>query len=137
MMKINLDKPVILFDGVCNLCNASVQFIIKKDSKKNFMFSSLQSDAAQAILLQYNLENLDFDTIILLEDGIIYDRSTAILKIARKLSGFTKLSYVFIIVPKFIRDFVYKIISKNRYKWFGKRDMCMIPTEELKLRFLE
>ena len=134
---MNLDKPVIFFDGVCNLCNASVQFIIKKDSKKNFMFSSLQSDAGQAILLQNKLENLDFDTIILLEDGIIYDKSTAILKILRKLSGLYKLGYLFIAVPKFIRDFVYKIISKNRYKWFGKRDSCMIPTEELKLRFLE
>jgi predicted DCC family thiol-disulfide oxidoreductase YuxK len=136
-MKINLDKPVIFFDGVCNLCNASVQFIIKRDSKESFLFSSLQSDAAQAILLQNKLENLDFDTIILLEDGIIYDKSTAILKILRKLSGLYKLGYIFIVVPKFIRDFVYKIISKNRYKWFGKRDSCMIPTEELKLRFLE
>ena len=137
MMKMNLDKPVILFDGVCNLCNASVQFIIKRDSKKKFMFSSLQSDAAQAILLQYNLENLDFNTIILIEDGMIYDKSTAILKIFRKLSSIFKLAYVFIIVPKFIRDFIYNIISKNRYKWFGKRDTCMIPTEELKSRFLE
>jgi len=137
MMKMNLDKPIILFDGVCNLCNTSVQFIIKRDSKKNFMFSSLQSDAGQAILLQNNLENLDFDTIILLEDGIVYDKSTAILKIIRRLSGFYKFGYIFIMVPKFIRDFVYKIIAKNRYKWFGKRDTCMIPTEELKLRFLE
>lgn len=136
-MKINLEKPIILFDGVCNLCNASVQFIIKRDSKKIFLFSSLQSDASQDILLQYNLEKLDFDTIILLDNGIIYDKSTAILKIIRKLSGFYKLGYIFIIVPKFIRDYVYKIISKNRYKWFGKRDTCMIPTEELKLRFLE
>jgi len=137
MMKMNLVKPVILFDGVCNLCNASVQFIIKRDSNKNFMFSSLQSDAGQAILLQNKLENLDFDTIILLEDGIVYDKSTAILKIIRRLSGFYKLGYIFIAVPKFIRDFVYKIISNNRYKWFGKRDTCMIPTKELKLRFLE
>ena len=134
---MNHDKPIILFDGVCNLCNTSVQFIIKRDSKKNFMFSSLQSDAGQAILLQNNLENLDFDTIILLEDGIVYDKSTAILKIIRRLSGFYKFGYIFIMVPKFIRDFVYKIIAKNRYKWFGKRDTCMIPTEELKLRFLE
>jgi predicted DCC family thiol-disulfide oxidoreductase YuxK len=136
-MKSNQNKPVILFDGVCNLCNASVQFIIKRDSKKSFMFSSLQSDAAQAILLQYNLENLDFNTIILIEGGVVYDKSTAILKIIRRLSGFYKLGYIFIIVPKFIRDFVYKIISNNRYKWFGKRATCMIPTEELKLRFLE
>ena len=137
MMKMNLDKPIILFDGVCNLCNASVQFIIKRDSKKKFMFSSLQSDAAQAILLHNYLENLDFDTIILLEDGNVYDKSTAILKIIRRLSGFYRLGYMFIVVPKFIRDFVYQVIANNRYKWFGKRDTCMLPTEELKLRFLE
>ena len=136
-MKTNLDKPIILFDGVCNLCNSSVQFIIKRDSKKIFLFSSLQSDAGQAILLQNNLKNLDFNTIVLLEDGIIYEKSSAILKIIRRLSGLYKFGYVFIIIPKFIRDFVYNIISKNRYKWFGKRDSCMIPTKELKLRFLE
>lgn len=136
-MKTNLDKPIILFDGICNLCNSSVQFIIKRDSKKIFLFSSLQSDAAQAILLQNNLKNLDFNTIVLLEDGVIYEKSTAILKIIRRLSGLYKFGYVFIIVPKFIRDSVYNFISKNRYKWFGKRDSCMIPTKELKLRFLE
>lgn len=134
---MNLNKPIILFDGVCNLCNSSVQFIIKRDSKKIFMFSSLQSDAGQDILLQNNLGNLDFSSIILLEDGIIYDKSTAILKITRRLSGIYKMGYLFIIIPKFIRDFVYNKISKNRYKWFGKKDSCMIPTEELKLRFLE
>lgn len=136
-MKTILDKPIILFDGICNLCNSSVQFIIKRDSKKIFLFSSLQSDAGQAILLQNNLKNLDFNTIVLLEDGVIYEKSTAILKIIRRLSGLYKFFYVFIIVPKFIRDFVYNFISKNRYKWFGKRDSCMIPTKDLKLRFLE
>ena len=130
-------KSIILFDGVCNLCNNSVQFIIKKDAKKHFLFSSLQSDAGQEILLHFKLKNLDFDSILLLENDIIYEKSTAILRISKKLPGIYKLLYVFIIIPKFIRDYVYSIISKNRYKWFGKRDSCMIPKKELKLRFLE
>jgi len=131
------NKSIILFDGVCNLCNSSVQFILKRDKKEFFLFSSLQSDAGQEILLHYKLENLDFNSIILIEDTKIYDKSTAILKIARQLSGDYKLAYLFIIAPKFIRDFIYKIISKNRYKWFGKRTECMLPSSEQKMRFLE
>ena len=131
------DKPIIFFDGVCNLCNSSVQFILKKDANNLFLFSSLQSDAAKDILLQYNLENFDLSSIILLENGIIYQKSTAILKIAKRLNGIYKYSYAFIIVPKFIRDGVYSFIARKRYKWFGKRDSCMLPTKELKFRFLE
>ncbi len=131
------DKPIIFFDGVCNLCNSSVQFILKKDTNHVFLFSSLQSDAAKDILLQYNLENFDLSSIILVENDIIYQKSTAILRIAKRLSGISKYAYVFIIVPKFIRDGVYSLIAKNRYKWFGKRDSCMLPTAALKLRFLE
>jgi len=131
------DKPIIIFDGVCNLCNSSVQFILKKDTNNVFLFSSLQSDAAKGILLQYNLENFDLSSIILVEKGIIYQKSTAILRIAKRLAGISKYAYVFIIVPKFIRDGVYSLIAKNRYKWFGKRDSCMLPTAAIKLRFLE
>ena len=131
------DKPIIFFDGVCNLCNSSVQFILKKDVNNVFLFSSLQSDAAKDILLQYNLENFDLSSIILLENGVIYQKSTAILKIAKRLKGIYKYTYVFIIVPKFIRDSVYSLIAKKRYKWFGKRDSCMVPTKEIKFRFLE
>ena len=135
---INLEnKSIILFDGVCNLCNNSIQFIIKRDKKKHFLYASLQSDAAQNLLLQFQLKNSDFDSIILIEKGKVYQKSSAILKIASHLNGLWKLSYGFIIVPKIIRDFVYTIIAKNRYKWFGKKDVCMIPTKELKMRFLD
>ncbi|MDJ0645783.1 MAG: thiol-disulfide oxidoreductase DCC family protein [Flavobacteriaceae bacterium] len=135
---VNLqDNSLILFDGVCNLCNSSVQFIIKRDKKNHFLFSSLQSDAGQQILLHNNQENLNYESILLLEGDKLYDKSTAILKITRKLSGGYPLLYGFMIIPKFIRDFVYSIIARNRYKWFGKMDACMIPTEELKMRFLD
>ncbi|MCF6347729.1 MAG: thiol-disulfide oxidoreductase DCC family protein [Flavobacteriaceae bacterium] len=135
---INLEnRSIILFDGVCNLCNNSVQFIIKRDKKQRFLYASLQSDAAQSILLQFQLKNSDFDSIILIENEKIYQKTTAILKIIKQLNGIWKLGYVFIIIPKFIRDFIYNIIAKNRYKWFGKREVCMIPTKELKMRFLE
>lgn len=131
------EKPIIFFDGVCNLCNSSIQFILKRDTNELFLFSSLQSDAAKDILLQYNLENFDLSSIILLENGVIYQKSTAILKITKKLSGIYKYGYAFIIIPKFIRDGIYSFIAKNRYKWYGKRDACMLPTAALKLRFLE
>ncbi len=135
---INLEnKSIILFDGVCNLCNNSVQFIIKRDKKKRFFYASLQSDAVQSILLQFELKNSDFDSIILIDKGKVYQKSTAILKIIKHLNNAWKLSYIFIIVPKFIRDFIYSIIAKNRYKWFGKRETCMIPTKELKMLFLD
>lgn len=136
-MKKTQDKPIIFFDGVCNLCNSSVKFILKRDRNELFLFSSLQSDASKEILLQYNLENLTLNTIILLEDGIIYQKSTAILRIAKRLSGIYKYAYVFIIIPTFIRDGIYSFIAKRRYKWFGKQDSCMLPDATVKLRFLE
>jgi len=131
------NKSIILFDGVCNLCNVAIQFIIKRDKNKQFSFASLQSDAAQDILLHFMEKNYDFNSIILIENAKIYDKSTASLKIARQLDGMLKYSYVFIIIPKFIRDFFYSIIAQNRYKWFGKKEVCMIPTKDLKTRFLE
>ena len=135
---INLkNKKIILFDGVCNLCNSSVHFIIKKDKKKQFLFTSLQSDAARDILLQFQLKNSELDSILLIENGEIYQKSDAILKIVKHLNGIWKMSYGFIIIPKFIRDYVYMLIAKNRYRWFGKREVCMIPTKELQMRFLD
>ncbi len=137
-----MDSPIILFDGVCNLCNASVQFIIERDPTAIFQFASLQSEAGQAILAKNALNaalNNDAsaeDSVILVENGHIYDRSTAALRIARRLSGGIKFLYVFILIPRPIRDFVYKIIAKNRYRWFGKQDACWMPTKELKARFL-
>lgn len=135
---INLEnKSIILFDGVCNLCNNAVQFIINRDKNKQFLFASLQSDAARDILLHFNQKNSDLDSIIFIDKGKIHDKSTAILKISKHLSGIWKYNYIFIVIPKFIRDFFYSMIAQNRYDWFGKKDSCMIPTLALKKRFLE
>lgn len=129
-------KRVILFDGVCNLCNASVQFVIERDSKKQFFFASLQSETGQSVLQKHGLPTTHFNTLLLIEDGILYTQSSAALKIARHLDGLWKAMYVFIIIPSFIRNKVYDFIAANRYKWFGKQESCWLPTPELKQRFL-
>lgn len=131
------NKSIILFDGVCNLCNASVNFVIKHDKKAQFLFASFQSDAAKEIMLHFNLKNLNLDSIVLIEGGKIYEKSTAILRIARHLNSGFKLLYFFIVIPKFVRDWLYSYIAKNRYRFFGKRERCMIPSLELKNRFLD
>ncbi len=131
------EHPVILFDGVCNLCNASVQFIIKHDKQKTFRFASLQSSFGEEILKQNNLPANLFNSFILFENNTIYSRSTAALLVAKRLSGFIKILYSFIIVPEFIRDAIYNFIAKNRYKWFGKKDACWLPAPELKNLFLD
>ena len=131
------DKSIILFDGVCNLCNSAVNFIIKHDQKKHFLFASLQSDVAKEILLQFHSEKTDLSSIILIENNISYDKSKAVLLIFKQLNGGYKLIYYLIIIPKFIRDFVYKFIANNRYKWFGRQKSCNIPSLELKKRFLD
>jgi len=130
------DKSIILFDGVWNLCNASVNFIIKNDEKQTFLFASLQSDAAKEILLQFSSRKIDFKSILLIKNGIIYDKSTAVLLITKQLSNYYKFLYGLIIIPAFMRDFVYNFIAKHRYNWFGKEESCMIPSASLKNRFL-
>ena len=135
-MKASHKKSVILFDGVCNLCNSSVQFILKNDKKKQFLFASLQSDAAKKLLLQKNHKNNNLNTIILIEGGEVYEKSTAALKITRRLGRIWSFFYIFIILPKSIRDFIYDFIAKNRYNWFGKKDNCIVPNEENKNRFI-
>jgi predicted DCC family thiol-disulfide oxidoreductase YuxK len=134
---MNSPHPVILFDGVCNLCNRSVQFIIKRDKKKQFLFASLQGKTGGELLKKFDLPANVFNSFILIEGENIYSRSTAALRIAKQLGGGWKLLYGFMILPRFIRDAIYNLIAKNRYKWFGKRDECMIPTPELKERFLD
>lgn len=131
------NKSVILFDGVCNLCNASINFIIKHDKNEHFVFASLQSDAAKEILLHFPAKKNKLDSILLIENEIIYDKSTAALLISRKLSGGFKFLYAFRILPKFIRDALYNLIAKNRYHWFGKKETCMLPSLEIKKRFLK
>jgi predicted DCC family thiol-disulfide oxidoreductase YuxK len=130
------NNAIILFDGICNFCNSSVNFIIKRDKKNYFLFSSLQSVYSQNFLTKNNFPKNNFDSIILIENNKLYQKSTAALKIAKQLKGLWKLSYVFIIIPPFIRDFFYDSIAKNRYKWFGKKDVCMIPDEKIKRKFL-
>jgi len=129
------NKPIIFFDGICNLCNASVQFVIKRDKKKQFLFASLQSDVAKNILLQKKYE-INLDTIVLLKKDHIYQKSDAALMILKELGFPYNLFYGFKIIPKFIRDFVYDVIAKYRYQWFGKRATCMVPTKENKERFI-
>jgi predicted DCC family thiol-disulfide oxidoreductase YuxK len=129
-------KIVILFDGVCNLCNGAVQFIIKTDKASKFLFASLQSDFGQLQLQKFGLDPSKLHSIIALENGKFYERSDAALKIASGLAQPWPMLGVFRILPRFFRDWIYDLISKNRYKMFGKRESCMIPTPELKGRFV-
>jgi predicted DCC family thiol-disulfide oxidoreductase YuxK len=131
------EHPVILFDGVCNLCNGAVQFVIARDPKKNFRFASLQSSYGQAIAQKANMPTKEFNSFILFEKGLIYTHFTGALKVTKKLSGGWPLLYLFIIVPKFIRDAIYNFIGKNRYRWFGKQETCWVPTPDIKLLFLD
>ncbi|MBP9793990.1 MAG: DUF393 domain-containing protein [Flavobacterium sp.] len=137
MEKLPKDKKIILFDGVCNLCNSSVQYIIKRDSKDVFRFVSLQSELGQEILQYLGIANRNIDSIVLYEPGrAYYYKSGAIIEIAKEmpyLSWFT----IFRFVPTSLRDTLYDFIAKNRYKWYGKQESCMIPTTELKAKFLE
>ena len=130
------NKPIILFDGVCNLCNTSVQFVIKHDKRAFFTFASLQGETGQRLLKKYGLTAEDLNSFVLIINNKALTRSAAALTVARNLGGIIKLLYGFMIIPAFIRDGMYNIIAKNRYKWFGKRDSCMIPSPELSSRFL-
>lgn len=131
-----INNPVILFDGVCNLCNQSVQFVIRHDPGSKFRFAALQSDFGQKVLREHQMENQELVSVVLLTGDRVYERSRAALEIARRLNGLWPLFYGFVIVPPFLRDLVYDWIARNRYRWFGRRDECMIPTPDLKARFI-
>jgi predicted DCC family thiol-disulfide oxidoreductase YuxK len=133
---LNSKNPIILFDGVCNFCNSSINFIIKQDKKNIFRFAALQSDAGQRLLKEYNIPATYFNSFILIAEGKVYKKSAASLWLSNKLSWYWKWTQIFWIVPKFIRDGVYNVIAKNRYKWFGKKESCMIPSPEVRERFL-
>ena len=128
---------IILFDGVCNFCNFWVNFIIDRDKDDIFKFAALQSEAGQKLLNKFNLKTEDFDTFILIDGEIYFTKSTAALRIAQKLNYPVKVLYYFIFIPKFLRDLIYSLIAINRYKFFGKRDICRVPTENEKKNFLE
>ena len=132
-----LPLRLILFDGICNLCNRSVLFVISHDPVARFSFASLQSDAGQRILSRFGLPVGDFDSFVYIKDGKVYSRSTAALHVLKDLGGLWEITYVFIIIPSPLRDFIYDLIAKYRYLIFGKRDSCMVPTPDLIKRFIE
>ena len=138
---------VVLFDGVCNFCDASVNFVIEHDPEGYFKFAPLQSDAGKSLATEYGLASettgsqpaddlIPIDSVILVEDGKAYTHSTGALRIARKLSGFWPVFYALIVVPKPIRDFFYRLFAKYRYRFFGRKDQCMLPSPEMRQRFL-
>lgn len=130
-------QPVIVFDGVCNLCNAAVRFIIRRDPKAVFKFASLQSPAGQSLLQQCGLSSQCRETILLVMEGSCSLKSSAVLKIAKHLSGLWPLFRVLYIIPRPLRDWLYEVIARNRYKWFGRQDVCMIPGAGERDRFLK
>ncbi len=135
MNKIN-SPSILLFDGVCNLCNGFVQFVLLRDRQGKFRFASLQSDFGQSQMKNFGLDPEKLDTVILIEDNQVFTHSDVALKVVRKLPGLWPFLYIFVIIPKFIRDRIYNWVASNRYRWFGKRESCMLPRPEWKNRFL-
>ena len=142
MINTNLNKPlpsdkqIILFDGVCNLCDKFVQFVLRRDEEAQFVFAALQSTIGQELLKKYNLEN-SLKTVVLISDGKAYIHSDVALKVGQTLGGWLKITYLFYLIPRFIRDIIYNWIAANRYRLFGKQDYCIMPKAEWKTRFLD
>jgi predicted DCC family thiol-disulfide oxidoreductase YuxK len=132
----NLSMKILLFDGVCNLCNEAVQFVIAHDHKGEIQFAALQSEFAQNLLRKHALPTDTLDSLVFIDDGVAYTSSSGALRLARSFAGAWRLLYAFIVVPKFIRDAVYRFVGANRYRWFGRQAACMLPTPALKARFL-
>lgn len=132
-------KQLILFDGVCNLCNSSVVYTIIRDKNDVFLFAPLQSKIGEAIINEFNIDTTETDSILLYnpETRTVFSKSTAALKVAKSLSFPVNILSIFIVIPSFIRNWVYDFIAKNRYKWYGRKESCMIPTPELKNKFLD
>ena len=135
-MIIKKQHKIILFDGLCNYCNNTVNRVIVHDKTDVFRFTPLQSDVGMLMVTEHGIDTSKIDSIILIEGSNYYSRSTAVLRIAKRLSGAYPLLYGLIIIPSFIRNWVYDFIARNRYRWYGKRDKCMVPTEDLKKKFL-
>ncbi|MDJ1499869.1 thiol-disulfide oxidoreductase DCC family protein [Xanthocytophaga agilis] len=135
---LTINQEILLFDGVCNLCNGAVQFILDHEKPNSQLtFTSLQSQTGQTLLQKFNLSTQQFDSLVLVVGERFYTESTAALRLAQKLKGIWSWLYWLIIIPKPIRDWGYRLIARNRYKWFGQKESCMIPTPELKARFLD
>jgi predicted DCC family thiol-disulfide oxidoreductase YuxK len=132
-----METSIICFDGVCNLCNGVVQFIIPRDPHGRFQFAALDSEAARRVLREAGVTPGDADSVILIEHGRAYVRSAAALRIARRLQFPWPLAYGLIAVPRPLRDWFYDVVARNRYRWFGKRDVCLVPAPEIRSRFLD
>ena len=132
-----MNDNILLFDGFCNLCNGIVKFTIKRDPKVKFKFAPLQSEIGKELLKKFNLPTKDFETFVFIKNDKCYVKSTAGLEVLRELGGIWKLAYIFIIIPKSFRDLIYNLIAKSRYRIFGKKEYCMIPTPEIENRFLQ
>jgi predicted DCC family thiol-disulfide oxidoreductase YuxK len=133
---VHTNNPIILFDGVCNFCNGAINFVLKQDKKGIFRFAPLQSEAGQKLLKEYNLSTKEFDSFVLIDDGKVYKKSAASLRVMNKLPWYWKEAQILRIVPTGLRDAIYDFIARNRYKWFGKKEQCMIPTPEMRSKFL-
>ncbi len=137
-MTLNLPgNPVVLFDGICNLCSSAVYFIIKRDRKRVFRFVPLQSKTGIRIMEEYGIDSARNDYIVLLENGRVYSASTAALRIAGKLDGLWPVLRIFIIIPVPIRNFFYKFVARNRYRWFGKKNSCIVPEDSIRELFID
>lgn len=135
---MNDSKKIILFDGVCNLCNSSIQFVIKRDKNDLFRYAALQSDIGQQLLSERNIDPQNIDSIILIEPGVAYyTKSDAALQIGKNLKGYRTISSVLNLISSKLRNIVYDYVAKNRYKWYGKKDQCMVPSLELMSKFLK
>ena len=130
-------NKILLFDGVCNLCNGTVQFVLRNDKNKDAVFSSLQSEVGQQILKENNLNRSEFDSIIYYRNKKVLIKSTSVLNLLKDMGGIWPLFFPLIIIPTFIRDFIYDWVAKNRYRWFGKAESCMLPLPEYRNRFYE
>ena len=135
--EISDDESIILFDGVCNLCSGFVQFILPRDTEGKYRFASLQSDAGQALLAEYDLPTDELESVVLIEDGESYVKSAATIQIATGLGGSYRLLSPFRYLPRSVRDRLYDFVADHRYRWFGKKDRCMIPSEDVQSRFVE
>lgn len=131
------NRPILLFDGVCNLCSNSVQFVLKRNKKNNIRFASLQSDFARELLLNSNLPTDYLKSLVLIENGKTFVKSDAALHLCKHLNGMWKIFKVLLIVPRFIRDPIYDLVGKYRYSWFGKKDVCWVPEQKWQSRFLD
>ena len=127
---------LVLFDGVCNLCNALVQFVIRHDPKAKFRFAAIQSDIGRTIFQKYGMDPVDLQTFVFISDNQVFLRSSAAIAVASRFGGAWRMCAIFWLIPRFVRDAVYSAIAKNRYRWFGRKETCMIPTPGIEKRFL-